>query len=192
MRDKLIRVVFAAGGLLASSTLWAAGPTPAAMISNTCAGCHGTMGTSAGPSNPTIGGETQGYIAAQMKKFKSGERPSTIMGKLAKAYSDEDFAAMDEYFTKAKFGRSKQAVDTKKVAAGKKLHEENCKKCHLEGGRDSEDGGIIAGQWKQYLQISVDEFQSGKRPMPKKMADKVKDLSKDDLAALVEYYASQQ
>ena len=192
MRDKLIRVVFAAGGLLASSALWAAGPTPAAMISNTCAGCHGTNGASVGPSSPIIGGEVQGYIAAEMKKFKSGQRPSTIMGRLAKAYSDDDFAAMDDFFSKQKFVRTKQAVDPAKVAQGKKLHEENCKKCHTDGGRDSEDAGVIAGQWKQYLQISLSEFEAGKRPMHKKMAEKIKALSKDDLDALVNFYASQQ
>lgn len=192
MRRKMIRVVFTVGGLLASSALWAAGPTPAAMLSNTCAGCHGTNGASAGPSSPILGGQPAGYIAAEMKKFKSGERPSTIMGKLARAYSDEDFLAMDAFFAKEKFVRDKQQVDPAKVAQGKQLHEQNCKKCHLDGGRDSEDGGILAGQWKEYLQIAVDEFQAGKRHMPKKMAAKLKELSKDDLDALVQYYASQQ
>jgi sulfide dehydrogenase cytochrome subunit len=192
MKKKMIHIALAAGGLLASSALWAAGPTPAAMLSNTCAGCHGTNGASAGPSSPILGGQPAGYIAAEMKKFKSGDRPSTIMGKLARAYSDEDFQAMDAFFAQEKFVRTKQAADPAKVAKGKQLHEQNCKKCHLDGGRDSEDGGILAGQWKDYLQIAVEEFQGAKRHMPKKMADRFKELSKDDLDALVQYYASQE
>jgi len=192
MKRKLIKFVLLAGGLAASSSLWAAGPTPAAMLSNTCGGCHGTNGASAGPSMPIIGGQAPGYIEDSMKKFKSGERPSSIMGRLAKAYSDEDFKVMDQFFSEKKFIRTKQATEAAKVAYGKTVHEQNCKKCHLENGRESEDGGILAGQWKEYLQINMNDFQSKTRPMPKKMAEKFEGLSKDDVDALVHFYASQQ
>jgi len=114
------------------------------------------------------------------------------MGRLAKAYSDDDIKAIAEFFGDKKFLRHKQAVDAAKVAKGKQLHEENCKKCHQEGGRESEDGGVIAGQWMEYLQINMSDFQAKKRPMPKKMAEKYEGLSKDDLDALTHFYASQQ
>lgn len=191
MNSKLINFVLLAGGLAASSSLWAASATPA-MLSNTCAGCHGTNGASVGPSMPTLAGQPASYIEDSMKKFKSGERPSSIMGRLAKAYSDDDFKAMAEFFGDKKFLRHKQAVDAAKVTRGKQLHEENCKKCHQEGGRESEDGGVIAGQWMEYLQITMNEFQAKKRPMPKKMAEKYEGLSQDDLDALTHFYASQQ
>lgn len=192
MKLKLLNLALLVGGLAVSSSLWAAGPTSAAMLSNTCNGCHGTNGASAGPSMPIIGGQTPGYIEDAMKKFKSGERASSIMGRLAKAYSDEDFKAMDKFFAEMKFVRTKQATLPAKVALGKKVHEQNCKKCHLENGRESEDGGVIAGQWAEYLQISMNEFQDKKRPMPKKMAEKFEGLNKDDVDALIHFYASQQ
>lgn len=191
MNLKLINLALLAGGLAVSSPLWAAASTPA-MLSNTCGGCHGTNGASVGPSMPTLGGQPAEYIVESMKKFKSGERPSSIMGRLAKAYTDDDFKAMGEFFGEKKFIRHKQDVDAAKVAKGKRVHEENCKKCHQEGGRESEDGGVIAGQWKEYLQINVSDFQSKKRPMPKKMAEKFEGLSQDDLDALINFYASQQ
>jgi len=191
MKRKLIKFVLLAGGLAASSLLLAASSTPA-MLSNTCAGCHGTNGASVGPSMPIIAGQPAAYIEDSMKKFKSGERPSSIMGRLAKAYTDDDFKAMGEFFGDKKFLRHKQAVDAVKVAKGKQLHEDNCKKCHQEGGRESEDGGVIAGQWKEYLQITVSDFHSKARPMPKKMAEKFEALSQDDLDALINFYASQQ
>ena len=192
MKLKLLSLALFAGGLAVSSSLWAAGPTSAAMISNTCNGCHGTNGASVGPSMPIIGGQTPGYIEDAMKKFKSGERASSIMGRLAKAYSDEDFKTFDKFFSEKKFVRTKQVTVPAKVAHGKKVHEESCKKCHLENGRDSEDGGIVAGQWAEYLQISMNEFQDKKRPMPKKMAEKFEGLNKDDVDALIHFYASQQ
>lgn len=191
MKLKLLNLALLAGGLAVSSSLWAAGPTSAAMLSNTCNGCHGTNGASAGPSIPIIGGQTPGYVEDSMKKFKSGARPSSIMGRLAKAYSDEDFKTMDTFFSERKFVRPKQETLADKVAHGKKVHEQ-CKKCHQENGRESDDGGIIAGQWAEYLQIALTEFQDKKRPMPKKMAEKIEGLSKDDVDALIHFYASQQ
>jgi sulfide dehydrogenase cytochrome subunit len=62
----------------------------------------------------------------------------------------------------------------------------------MENGRESEDGGVIAGQWSEYLHITMDDFASKKRAMPKKMAEKLEGLSKDDLDALINFYASQQ
>lgn len=191
MNLKLINLVLLAGGFAVSSPLWAAGATPA-MLSNTCAGCHGTNGASVGPSMPILAGQPSSYIEESMKKFRSGERSSTIMGRLAKAYTDDDFKAMAEFFGNKKFIRHKQPVDAASAARGKQVHEQNCKKCHQEGGRESEDGGVIAGQWSEYLKISMSDFRSQKRPMPKKMAEKFEGLSQDDLDDLIHFYASQQ
>lgn len=192
MKLKLLNLAILAGGLAVSSSLWAAGPTPAAMLSNTCNGCHGTNGSSAGPSNPTIAGQPAAYIEDAMKQFKSGERPSSIMGRLAKAYSDEDFKAMAAYFGEKTFVRTKQPTDAAKVAKGKHVHEKNCEKCHEDSGRKPDDGGVLAGQWSEYLQINMNDFMANKRPMPKKMAAKLEGLSKDDVDALIHFYASQQ
>lgn len=191
MNLKLLNLALLAGGIAASSSLWAAGQTPA-MLSNTCSACHGQFGQAVGPSIPTLAGQPAGYIADAMKKFKSGERPSTVMGRLAKAYSDDDFNAMGDFFSQQKFLRYKQDVDAAKVAKGKELHNQNCKKCHQEDGRESEDGGVIAGQWLEYLQITMGDFLAKKRPMPRKMAEKFEGLSKDDVDALMHFYAGQQ
>ncbi|BAN34230.1 cytochrome c553 [Sulfuricella denitrificans skB26] len=191
MERKLIKFVLLAGGLAVSSSLWAAPSTPA-MLSNTCSACHGQFGQAVGPSIPTLAGQPASYIADAMKQFKSGERTGSVMGRVAKAYTDDDFNAMGEFFSQKKFVRYPQKVDAAKVAKGKELHEQNCKKCHTEGGRESEDGGVIAGQWSEYLHITMDDFASKKRAMPKKMAEKFEGLSKDDRDALVNFYASQQ
>lgn len=192
MKLKLLSLALLAGGLAVSSSLWAAGPTSAAMLSNTCNGCHGTNGSSAGPSMPTIAGQPAAYIEDSMKQFKSGERPSSIMGRLAKAYSDDDIKAMATYFAEKKFVRTKQSTDAAKVAKGKQVHENNCEKCHEDNGRKPDDGGVLAGQWSEYLQINMNDFMAKTRPMPKKMAAKLEGLSKDEVEALIHFYASQQ
>lgn len=56
------------GGMLISSA--AAAAPDAAMLSNTCAGCHGTDGISAGPAMPTIAGMPAKHIKTVMMQFK--------------------------------------------------------------------------------------------------------------------------
>ncbi|MGE5468043.1 MAG: c-type cytochrome [Ignavibacteria bacterium] len=173
-----------------ASSAHAAPPSPA-MLSNACAGCHGTHGGSAGPSMPSLANQSKHAIVEAMKKFKSGERPSTIMGRIAKGYSDADFEAMGDFFSKQKLHATAQPVDMAKADKGGLLQEKHCGRCHLDDGKDGkEDTPVVASQWLPYLQIQMDQYLSGKRKMPEKMAEKVKPLSKDELDAVMHFYAS--
>ena len=195
MKQKLWRLALLAGCVVLGSSLSApllASPATPAMLSNTCNGCHGTDGSSAGTSNPTIAGLTADYFETAMKQFRSGERPSTIMGRLAKGYSDEQLKAMADHFAAKKFVRAKQAFDAGKAAAGKELHAKRCNMCHAQGGAHSGAGGVLAGQWKEYLQIAFAEYRAGKRKAPELMAKRMEGLSDADFDALINYYASQQ
>ncbi|MGB9354459.1 MAG: c-type cytochrome, partial [Azonexus sp.] len=102
MKQRWSMGVLAAGALSLSATAFAAAPTPE-MISFSCAGCHGTNGGSAGLTMPSLASQSKTAIVDAMKKFKSGERPSTVMGRLAKGYSDADIEKMAEFFSKQKF-----------------------------------------------------------------------------------------
>jgi sulfide dehydrogenase cytochrome subunit len=180
-----------ATGALAFSATALAAPPSAEMISFACAGCHGTNGGSAGLTMPSLASQSKTAIVDAMKKFKSGERPSTVMGRLAKGYSDADFDAMGAFFSKQKFHSTTQAVNAAKVKKGEALQEANCSRCHLEDGKEGKDDTpVMASQWLQYLQMQMDLYQSGARKMPEKMAEKVKPLSKEDLDALLHFYAS--
>jgi len=67
----------------------------------TCAACHGTFGKSQG-AMPNLAGQHKDYLIKQMQEFKSGQRPATVMHQLAKGFSDEQIAAMAEYFSRQK------------------------------------------------------------------------------------------
>ena len=178
-----------AGALFAGQAL--AAPPTAEMLSNACAGCHGTKGGSAGLSMPSLAGQSKEAIVDAMKKFRSGERPATVMGRLAKGYTDAEIVAMGEYFSKQKLHATNQVLDKAKVAKGASLQEANCSRCHLEDGKEGKDDTpAMASQWLPYLQMQMDLYLSGKRKMPEKMEEKVKPLSKEDLEALLNFYAS--
>lgn len=180
-----------ATGILAMSAMAQAAPPSPAMLSHACAGCHGTNGGSAGLTMPSLASQSKTAIVDAMKKFKSGERPSTVMGRLAKGYTDAEFEAMAEFFSKQKFHPTTQLVDAAKVKRGAELQEANCSRCHLEDGKEGKDDTpVMASQWLTYLQMQMDLYQSGTRKMPEKMAEKVKPLSKQDIEALLHFYAS--
>ncbi|MCX7897940.1 MAG: c-type cytochrome [Rhodocyclaceae bacterium] len=162
----------------------------AAMLSNACAGCHGTYGGSAGPSMPSLAGHSKTAIVEAMKKFKSGERPSSIMGRLAKGYTDQQIELMGEYFSKQKIHFTNQKVDLAKAKRGAELQEEHCSRCHLDDGKEGKDDTpVMASQWLPYLQMQMELYQTGKRKMPERMAEKVKPLSPADIEALLHFYA---
>jgi sulfide dehydrogenase cytochrome subunit len=161
------------------------------MLSNACSGCHGTLGGSAGPAMPSLASQSKEAIVEALKKFKSGERPSSIMGRLAKGYSDADFVAMGEFFSKQKLHPTQQTLDTARIARGASLQEANCGRCHLEDGREGKDDTpTMASQWLPYLQMQMALYLTGKRKMPEKMEEKVKPLSTEDLEALLHFYAN--
>lgn len=66
-------------------------------IAANCANCHGTDGRSRG-GVPSLAGQDKGYIVQQMKDFRDGKRPSTVMQQLAKGYTDAQIEAAAAYF----------------------------------------------------------------------------------------------
>ncbi len=193
---KLTLPVMLAVGVMGAGSAYAGGVDRAAILANTCAGCHGPDGVSTGPAAPTIAGLPEEYFIDVMNMFKEGERRNTIMGRIAKGYSDEEIELMAKYFAKLPHKPAKQSFDPVKAKYGKKLHDKYCEKCHEEGGRLPDSSGPLAGQWKPYLQFTLNDFINGHSTVDKKMKKKLDKLVKkegmDGIKAVLEYYASQQ
>lgn len=68
----------------------------AAVMANNCFSCHGPDGNSPG-TIPSLHRLSAFDIASLMKQFRSGERPSTVMGRHAKGYSDAEIDAIARY-----------------------------------------------------------------------------------------------
>ena len=194
-QSHILQAALFAGGLIFTAAA-SAGGASGSMLGNTCAGCHGTNGVSQGPG-PTIAGMSETYLTDSMTAFKSGERYSTIMTRIAKGYSDEDIEAMAKFFSGKKFMAANQSSDSAAAANGAKLHDKYCDKCHEDAGTSpDDDAGFLGGQHKAYLKFTMSDFMDGVRKAPKKMAKNLEKLNEKagdkGLNDLVEYYASQK
>ena len=68
-----------------------------------CAICHGTSGAP-GQGSPLIplAGLPKDHITTQMKAFRDGKRPATVMHQIAKGYSDEQIDQLASWFAAQK------------------------------------------------------------------------------------------
>ncbi len=95
----------AAGGMASSLPLHAetnnaSDPVPqGAMAAQTCAGCHGTEGYIEDSAYVPLAGMPRDQFIQAMEAFADGSRPSTLMGPLARAFTDEEIRAMADYFS---------------------------------------------------------------------------------------------
>lgn len=205
-----------ATGILALAAAVQAAPPDAVMLAHACSGCHGDRGVSVGLNMPSLAGQRKEYFVMAMKGFRSGERPATVMDRLAKGYSDTEIEAMGDYFAAQPPVRQNSPVDAKLVEKGKTVYTKQCKYCHLDNSRlwglmhirgeydrqcrrchaasgpdAKDDVPVIAGQWRDYLAIQMQDFKSGRRKMAENKAQKVNALSREDLEAVVHFCASE-
>lgn len=89
-----------AGTLGASAAVYAT-DTRTRFIAANCAYCHGPEGKSRG-AIPSLAGMEAGYFVEQMRGFKDGSRPGTVMQKHAIGYTDAEILAMAKYFAAIK------------------------------------------------------------------------------------------
>jgi sulfide dehydrogenase cytochrome subunit len=170
-----------------------------------CVNCHGKGGASNESDVPIIGGYSAEYLTGSLTAYKKQERPcpetkvraggkkgtKSDMCQTVKDLSDSDIKQVAQYFSEQKFVRAAQKFDPVLAKKGKDIHEQNCEKCHSEGGTvASDDAGMLAGQHMAYLDEAFKEFNSGKRPMAKKMKPKLEKLDKAGIEALINYYGS--
>ena len=169
--------------------------TSAQLLSDNCAGCHGTDGVSGGPAAPTIAGLSEDYFIEVMLGYRSDEIPSTIMGRLARGYDDSEIEKMAVYFASLPYISVEQSFDAQLAEKGAGLHETYCDTCHAEQGTQAEDdAGMLGGQWKPFLHWTMEDYLSGDRKMVKMMKRKLNRLvdveGETAIEALLEYYAS--
>lgn len=93
-----------AGWRLALAVLSAAGPAAAGPPSgaSSCTGCHGPRASPAA----SLDGRPPAELVAAMAAFRTGERASTVMGRIAKGFTDDEVRAIAQWFASRPPGSS--------------------------------------------------------------------------------------
>ncbi len=172
-----------------------------------CNDCHGEKGVSGNSDIPSIAGFSESTIfdmldayieetrIARSAKYRYGDtgRPQTDMIAISKALSEEDMEAIAVYYSEQISVPAKQDFDAVRAKKGEKLHEEQCTKCHENGGSSADDdAGILAGQWMPVLEQAFKDYRSGERETGAGMRKKLDKLSELEIDELIHFYASQQ
>jgi cytochrome subunit of sulfide dehydrogenase len=67
-----------------------------------CAICHGTDGRAVTKDVVSLAGLPREHIASQMRAFRDGQRPATVMHQIAKGYTDAQIDALAAWFSAQK------------------------------------------------------------------------------------------
>jgi len=162
-----------------------------------CATCHGADGNSINPVWPSLAGQSQGYLAKQLKNFRDGIRKNMTMSPMAAALTDQDIADLAAYYTSlnAKAGTTKE----KYVELGSKIYAGGvtgvlaCTACHGPNGDGLDAAGFpkISGQKVQYLIKQLNDFKSGSRTSAANsmMNDIAAKMNDEQIEAVANYLA---
>ncbi|MFU8895576.1 MAG: c-type cytochrome [Gammaproteobacteria bacterium] len=169
-----------------------------------CAVCHGETGPSEYPGVPTIHGLPAGVIENALYKYRERERPCRVtecsklgtcpdisMCDIVGSMDDEDLAALADWYGAQPFPAHQDPYDAELAARGRRIHDQHCEICHTNLGSDPvDDASMLRGQRKVYLRNALEDLQEGRRSVGlAAMEDVIKGLSRDDLAALAEFYS---
>ncbi|WP_374298997.1 cytochrome c [Ferrovibrio sp.] len=69
------------------------------LAAQTCNVCHGSA-SYISPTMPAIHGHDANALYTALVEFKTDKRPYTIMGRIARGYSDEQLKALADYLAK--------------------------------------------------------------------------------------------
>ena len=171
MLNKLLVVVALAVIGLNANVVNAAGDAEAGKAkSATCAACHGADGNSVIPVNPNLAGQVPGYISAQLKAFKSGERASPIMAGMAAGLSEQDMKDLDAYYASLPAKTTSKLNDEDKALAaeGEAIYRGGfaergisaCMSCHGPSGHGiPKNYPRVSAQHKEYLEKQLLDYK---------------------------------
>lgn len=144
-----------------------------------CQECHGRDGNADdiedGVANigkfPKLAGQLPGYIAKQIRNFRSGERNHETMAIMARGIDDAALADIAAYFAsqpRKHEGRGDNALGRQLFAEGDaKRAIPACAACHGERGQGAAPGEAlypaIGGQHRRYLHKQLHEWKAGVR-----------------------------
>lgn len=163
-----------------------------------CAVCHGEDGSGVGFGDvPIIAGTPAAHLEEAIYSYIDGSRQCKNEPQMCEAVdtlSDEQIIASAGYFAAKPRISSGEPYNKYLAAAGEKLHQQHCARCHLlpdDPDAKFAPGIPLHGQKSSYLRYAFDAYANGERlTLIPEMAEAMGTIDSDDFEALVNYYAS--
>ncbi|AOK14755.1 cytochrome C [Burkholderia cepacia] len=159
----------------------------------TCFFCHGARGQSFNSWYPSLSGQPEAYLAAQLRAFASEQRHNPYMGPLARDLDDGQVKTLAAYFARQTPTRNEDvpadaALDKRGMAL---IQSRSCQACHGATLMGRDQAPRLAGQGEIYLATQLAAFKTGERRDPTgAMNGLAATLSGDDIRAVAHYLAS--
>jgi cytochrome c553 len=99
--DRLLATLVAATLGVASITAAAVASAELPAGAASCSGCHPASPRVTSPV-PRLAGVDRAAIARAMQDFRSGQRPATVMDRIAKGFTDDEIQALAAWFATQK------------------------------------------------------------------------------------------
>ena len=166
-----------------------------------CAACHGQDGLSSIPLYPNLAGQVPGYIATELRIFKSGERVDPVMQAQVQNLSEQQMHDLDAYYASlpAKITSDLSAEDVALAEAGEAIYRGGfaqrgiaaCMSCHGPSGHGiPKNYPRVSAQHKEYLEKQLLAFKRGERTgLNSIMSDIAFGLSEQQIKELSAYMA---
>jgi cytochrome c553 len=183
------------GVLSALALLIVATPLFAAPIEErlaVCLACHGPGGQSRAPETPSLGGQPQFFVVAQLFLFREGRRSNPAMTAAAAGLTNDDLRAFAAAITKLPPPEAPpDPVDPARAMRGQTLaRQHHCTVCHNPDFSGRDQMPRLANQREDYLLKAMREYRTGARiGYAGAMAVELRDLTDADLDALTHYLA---
>jgi cytochrome c553 len=97
-----MRIALLAAALCTAGAVGAQDMASGRNLAAGCAICHGTEGRAVTKDVIPLAGLPREHIATQMRAFRDGQRPATVMHQIAKGYTDAQIDAMAAWFAAQK------------------------------------------------------------------------------------------
>jgi cytochrome c553 len=168
---------------------------------DTCNTCHGPNGHSVAPTFPNLAAQRATYIELQMHAFKDQTRADpdaqAYMWGMASPLSDAMITELADYYAKQPPAAGRPGGAPTLIAQGRQIFEEGvptrqipaCASCHGPRAEGMASFPRLAGQHAPYLLKQLLVIQSVLRTAPV-MHGVIKDLTRDQMEAVVTYLAS--
>ncbi len=71
------------------------------VLASSCSGCHSSS-DNLNTGIPRIRGLPEAVIVEAMRAFRTGQRPATVMGRIAKGFTEDEIKELAAYFSAKK------------------------------------------------------------------------------------------